>query len=95
MARKDVRENEHSRLEALREEGPQWLKEAHRVMAGWRPGENYLVTVVALGLHEAYEAGLRGDIYPPEPKPTRRIRPAKAEPQEEEEAPVVRVRRRR
>lgn len=94
MARKDVRQSEHSQLEALRAESPQWLKEAHKVMAGWRPGENYLVTVVALGLRDAYEAGLRGEPYPPEPKPTRRVRAAKPEPQPEE-APAVRVRRRR
>lgn len=94
MARTDVRQSEHSRLEALRAESPQWLKEAHKVMAGWRPGENYLITVVALGLREAYEAGLRGEQYPPESKPTRRVRAAKTEPQPEE-APAVRVRRRR
>lgn len=95
MARRDVRDDEHSRLEALRKEGPQWIAHAHAVTAGWKPGEDFLVSVVARGLREAYEAGLQGEEYPPAPKPTRRVRPAKVEPQEEEEAPVVRVRRRR
>lgn len=81
MARRDVRDNEHSRLEALQKEGPQWLKQAHVVMAGWRPGENYLVTVMAQGLREAYEAGLRGEVYPPEVKTVRRTRPVKPEPE--------------
>lgn len=94
MARKDVRESEHSRLEAFREEGPQWLKQAHAVLADWKPGGNYLVTVVAVGLREAYEAGLRGEPFPPVEKVVRRTRPAKTDPAPEPEK-TTRLRRRR
>lgn len=96
MAHKDVRQNEHSRLEALRKEGPQWVKQAQKVLEGWRPGENFLITVVAQGLREAYEAGVQGAEYPAAPKITRRVRAAPtgvAEPAQE--APGVRVRRSR
>ncbi len=96
MAHKDVRQNEHSRLEALRLEGPQWVKQAHKVLEGWRPGENFLITVVAQGLREAYEAGAQGEEYPATTPPTRRIRAAKAEEAEPApEAQPTRVRRRR
>lgn len=96
MSHKDVRQTEHSRLEALRKEGPQWVKQAQKALEGWRPGENFLITVVAQGLREAYEAGVRGAEYPETPKPTRRVRAApsgKAKPTQE--APVARVRRTR
>lgn len=59
MARKDIIQGAPHSLERFKEESPEWLAEARKVMATWGDGE-YLVTAVAKGLKDAYERGAAG-----------------------------------
>lgn len=80
MAR-EVIQGPWQRLQKCKEDNPEWVSEAHRVISEWG-NSDYLVTVVAKGLKEAYERGVNG--LPP-PKVT-----TLDQDEEEEVQPVVR-----
>lgn len=86
--RKDVRPSMHTHLEKVQQEIPEFMDMARIVLKRWEAGSNALMPVVAEGLKEAYELGLKGVPMGRSP----------VEEEEEEEAPAAappRVRRTR